>query len=319
MVKIEINRDDVIAAEADVLLLKHAQSFYGADESVHLRLTQSNVCGPDEVRPLPDEFVLVESKGSIATKSVLFLGTPPIRDFRYQEIWHFAKRSIEILAKRLPKVESIATTVHGAGYGLDIAESFRHMIFGFQQGLTAFPLKSLKRIIFVERSARRVEMLESAVGNIELVLPTGEASLEKANLVSTSSAPPPTSKIVFVAMPFSDDFEDVYQFGIYQTVHRCGYVCEKVDDSVYAGSIVDRIIAGISSAEFIIADLTDARPNVYLEVGYAWGLNKPVILVAKEGERLHFDLSHHKCLFYRNITKLSEILERTIKDLFPSR
>ena len=98
-------------------------------------------------------------------------------------------------------------------------------------------------------------------------------------------------------MPFQEDFEDVYQFGIYAAVRRCGYVCEKVDESVYTGSIVERITEGIRNSEFIIADLTHEKPNVYLEVGYAWGLNRPVIMIAREGHRLHFDLAHHKCLF----------------------
>jgi hypothetical protein len=51
-------------------------------------------------------------------------------------------------------------------------------------------------------------------------------------------------------------------------------------------------------------------------VGYAWALKKPVVLVAREGQKLHFDLSHHKCIFYRNITKLSAALEKTIQDMF---
>ena len=109
---------------------------------------------------------------------------------------------------------------------------------------------------------------------------------------------------------------DVYQFGIYQTVRKCGYVCEKVDESIYAGSIVDRIVSGIESAEFVIADLTEERPNVYLEVGFAWGIKKPVILVAKEGQRLHFDLSHHKCIFYPTIGRLADQLEKSICNMF---
>jgi hypothetical protein len=41
-----------------------------------------------------------------------------------------------------------------------------------------------------------------------------------------------------------------------------------------------------------------------------------VILIAREGQRLHFDLSHHKCLFYKTIGKLAEALEKTILELF---
>ena len=60
-------------------------------------------------------------------------------------------------------------------------------------------------------------------------------------------------------------------------------------------------MVGIRDATFVVADLTMERPNVYLEVGYAWGMNRPMILVAREGQRLHFDLSHHKCMFYTTI------------------
>jgi nucleoside 2-deoxyribosyltransferase len=73
---------------------------------------------------------------------------------------------------------------------------------------------------------------------------------------------------------------------------------------------------GIKNADFVIADLTLERPNVYLEVGYAWGLQRPVILLAREGQRLHFDLSHHKCLFYKTIGKLADSLEKTITEMF---
>ena len=41
-----------------------------------------------------------------------------------------------------------------------------------------------------------------------------------------------------------------------------------------------------------------------------------VILVAREGQRLHFDLSHHKCLFYKTIGRLSESLEKTVLEMF---
>jgi nucleoside 2-deoxyribosyltransferase len=95
-----------------------------------------------------------------------------------------------------------------------------------------------------------------------------------------------------------------------------GYVCEKVDESAFTGNIVERITDGIKNAEFVIADLSLERPNVYLEVGFAWGLRKPVILVAKDGQRLHFDLSQHKCIFYRTIGKLSEQLESMVLKMF---
>lgn len=39
-------------------------------------------------------------------------------------------------------------------------------------------------------------------------------------------------------------------------------------------------------------------------------------MVAREGQGLHFDLWHHKCLFYSTIGKRSDQLEEFIRDLF---
>jgi hypothetical protein len=316
VIDIELVRKDVIEIDADVLLLKFARSFHGADESVFLRLSQAGICTDQTVCPEEGQSTWVASRGAISARHVLFLGTSKLGRFRYREIRQFARKAIEEISKKGVDVETLATTVHGAGYGLDIEESFREMIFGFQQGLTSHPIRTLKKIVVVERDIRRLELLQASANDRQLVLP--------ANSPATPASAPPASappievpkRTVFVAMPFSPNFEDVYQFGIYQTVRKCGYVCEKVDESFYSGSIVDRIIAGIENADFVIADLTEERPNVYLEVGYAWGLKKPVLLVAREGQRLHFDLSHHKCIFYPTIGRLAEQLEKSICNLF---
>lgn len=310
---VSVIHDDITGVAADLLLLKHAQAFYGADEAVARRLTQQGVCREEQLTPDDGQAVLLETDGAIAAARVLFLGTPRLGKFRYREMQLFARRAMETIARRRVPVKTLATTVHGAGYGLDIEESLRSLILGFQQGLVVSPPPGLEQILFVESNPRRYETLRALLDDVDLVTPEAAAAPAPGR---PPEPEPGKKKCVFVAMPFSEEFEDVYQFGIYGAVRRCGYVCEKVDESVFAGSIVDRIMEGIRGAEFVIADLTSERPNVYLEVGFAWGLGRPVILVAKEGERLHFDLSHHKCLFYRRIGKLAESLEKTILDMF---
>lgn len=314
-VKLQVSavQDDITHVAADLLLLKHSQAFYGADETVARRLIQQGICPEEQLAPEEGESALVDTGGAIAAARVLFLGTPRLGKFRYREMQLFARRAIEIIARRSVPVRTLATTVHGAGTGLDIEESLRSLILGFQQGLAISPPAGLEQILFVERNPRRFEILHSRLAEVDLVIP--DAAVAPAP--PRSQEPEPGKKqCVFVAMPFSEEFEDVYQFGIYGAVRRCGYVCEKVDESLFAGSIVDRIMDGIRGAEFVIADLTTERPNVYLEVGFAWGIGRRVILVAKEGERLHFDLSHHKCLFYPRIGKLAESLEKTILEMF---
>ena len=309
-VELSVVRDDVTAVEADVLLLKYARGRYGADEVVAARLTRHGRRSDAELSPADGAHVLVPSDGEVGAANVLFVGVPGLRQFRYGEMRQYARRAIQALAGSRTRVQTLATTVHGPGYGLDFEEAFRWLVLGFQQGLTTHPLPELRRLLFVERNARRFETLRELAADAELVMPSAPA---------TAPVPipePKRKKSVFVAMPFTDEFEDIYQFGIYAAVRRCGYVCEKVDESVFTGPIIEQITEGIKNATFVIADLSLERPNVYLEVGYAWGLKKPVVLLARDGQRLHFDLSHHKCVFYKNISMLSAALEKSILDLF---
>jgi hypothetical protein len=168
---------------------------------------------------------------------------------------------------------------------------------------------------------------ESALTDV----PVGPESTGKAPLrrdrspVAKDAASPPTprpesaqvvrTKRVFVAMPFSEEFMNVYEYGIYPAVRNAGFICERVDETHFTGDILNRIREGIAAASFVIADLTEGRPNVYLEVGYAWGRGVPVIFVAKKGEELHFDVATHRCIFYGRFAKLARDLEDLIRGI----
>lgn len=322
-IEIAVQCADVASVPSDLLLLKHAQNFYGADQAIVARLVERGICRESDISPADGEHVLLETGGAVAAARALFLGTPWLHDFRYREMKQFARHAVELIGEQRLPVRILTTTVHGAGYGLDVAESLQALIFGFQQGLATSPLPLLQKIVFVERNRRRCEQLQTLLEGVEIVSATsspghavGGAATATLDVGTKPAADPAKKKSVFVAMPFAEEFEDVYQFGIYATIRRCGYICEKVDESIFAGSIIERIMDGIRNAEFVVADLTLEKPNVYLEVGFAWGLNKPVMLVAREGQRLHFDLSHHKCIFYKTIGRLAETLEKTVLEMF---
>lgn len=71
----------------------------------------------------------------------------------------------------------------------------------------------------------------------------------------------------------------------------------------------------IRTARLVIADLTEANPNVYLEVGYAWGCGIPTVLLVRDTKDLRFDVRTQRCLPYKRIKDLEESLTKELKDL----
>lgn len=92
----------------------------------------------------------------------------------------------------------------------------------------------------------------------------------------------------------------------------CGFDPKRVDKHNKGGLLKSEIVQFIKDSDIILADLTNERPNCYLEVGYTMGLNKfqNLILTAREdhnpdslnyvknGRKVHFDLSGYDILFW---------------------
>ena len=65
-----------------------------------------------------------------------------------------------------------------------------------------------------------------------------------------------------------------------------------------------------------ICDLTGERPNVYYELGYAHGVgneSSDILLIAKEGTNIHFDIASFRVNFYRSTEHLRTILNVNLK------
>ena len=125
------------------------------------------------------------------------------------------------------------------------------------------------------------------------------------------------------------DLDNVFTEVFVPASKNAGLDPKRVDKHNEGRLLKSEIVNFISESDIIIADLTNERPNCYLEIGYAMGLDKfrNLILTAREdhnhdspnyikgGPKIHFDLSGYDILFWdpKNLIEFREELEKRIK------
>ncbi len=131
------------------------------------------------------------------------------------------------------------------------------------------------------------------------------------------------STTVFVAMKCSDDLKSVYEDGIKPACAKLGFSVFTIDETEHKGDITDKVIAGIKTSRFVIADFTYNTLGVYYEAGYAKGLGRNVIKTCKkelyeeekDGQRvnwLHFNIEHDNLILWQDEKDLKQKLEDRI-------
>lgn len=117
-----------------------------------------------------------------------------------------------------------------------------------------------------------------------------------------------TKPKVFVMMPFAYEFQDVYDT-IKAACEQVSAICERVDEQIFTGTIVERIYEAIAAADVVVSDLTNRNPNVYYETGYAHALGKPVVLLSRGSADVPFDLRQYPLVVYQSLAELRKSLE----------
>ncbi len=102
-------------------------------------------------------------------------------------------------------------------------------------------------------------------------------------------------------MQFSEPYNSAYTEVIRPTCASFGYDVIRADEVDQSTVIIEDIIRSIREAGLIVADITPDNPNVFYEVGYAHAIGTPTILLCdKTRERLPFDVSGFRTIFYEN-------------------
>jgi hypothetical protein len=134
----------------------------------------------------------------------------------------------------------------------------------------------------------------------------------------------PVRNSVFVIMPMGDDYPEHNEiFKIMKLeCKKLGLDAKRVDEIPGSTPINEDALTQIVMSEFLIVDLTEARPNVYYELGYAHGTGitgKSILQIARDGTKPHFDIIVSRVKFYKKISDINEIILKEMKKIMDLR
>jgi hypothetical protein len=134
----------------------------------------------------------------------------------------------------------------------------------------------------------------------------------------------------FIIMQIGDEELDrVCDGALVPAIEAAGLSAKRVDRHNEGDLLKSEIVQFLERSQIIVADVTNERPNCYLEIGYAMGLGKKanLILTARAdhfhghpafnaaGPKVHFDLEGYDILFWspEDLPRLRDELTQRIR------
>jgi hypothetical protein len=122
-------------------------------------------------------------------------------------------------------------------------------------------------------------------------------------------------KLVFVAIPFRSNFQDLYKYAIRPALEDMDFKIWKADERISNIDMMCKICYGLQECSYVIANISDWNPNVLFEIGLAYGFGKDVVLIKDRKESVPVDLKGLEYIDYDNIDEL----KRNITAFFKSK
>jgi len=124
---------------------------------------------------------------------------------------------------------------------------------------------------------------------------------------------------VFVVMPYKSGWD--FFVHVREVVRQAvGLAAIRADDVHGAGhDLLAKIHLLIERAELVIAEISTPSANVFYEVGYAVGAQKPLLLLVEEGVEVPTDLKGKEVISYSGSREAMEVFDKRLADHLRSR
>ncbi len=104
----------------------------------------------------------------------------------------------------------------------------------------------------------------------------------------------------FVAMCFDTRLDHVYYKVIKPVLEIHSFCCQRADEIMAIGQIIEQIKNYIQNSHLFVCDLTFDNPNVYYELGIAHTFNKTNLIISQSPANIPFDVKHMRIIPYED-------------------
>ena len=151
--------------------------------------------------------------------------------------------------------------------------------------------------------------------------PQDEVARQALARIKSEAARPapqvPISSQYFVGRPLNPENADELTKVLTGVFGHLGYAPCEAAPGVEGPSLLLNVCQEIFATRFGVFDLSSRNSNVYLELGIALGLNRPVVVVAREKTPLPPALAGHNVVTYADASDLGVKLARLCERGFP--
>jgi hypothetical protein len=121
-------------------------------------------------------------------------------------------------------------------------------------------------------------------------------------------------RLIFILTPFNEIYYEDYKV-IREACTGSGFKAFRGDENYFKGDIFPEMLKLIVKSNLIIANINGRNPNVLYELGIAQALDKPVILISSEPEKLPIDIKSKRFLIYKDYKELQEQIRQELMNL----